>query len=86
MNPSIAAVAWQTGDHTRPEHNMTRAGFVEYVVGCTDLTNDDAERILDFYVRSKIARCDPSHGYQVKHGRYLDYDVLEIAAQKSLFR
>ena len=63
---------------------MTRAAFVEHVVGSTDLSESDAERVLEFYLTQRIAKYNAHDGYTVKHGAFMDYDVLERASQASL--
>lgn len=65
---------------------MTRAAFVDFVVGSSDLTESDAETVLDFYVRQKVATYNVHDGYNVKHGAFMDADVLERALQAALFR
>jgi hypothetical protein len=65
---------------------MTRATFQEYVIGTTDLTVKDADRILDWYVKRRYATVNAHDGYQVKHGGLMDADVLERTAQESLLR
>lgn len=63
---------------------MTRIAFVEHVVGSTDLSESDANRILDYYVQQRIASYNVHDGYTVKHGAFMEYDVLERASQASL--
>ncbi len=63
---------------------MTRSTFVEVVIGSSDLSVKDAERILDFYIKEKLATLNAHDGYRLKHGALLDHDVLERASQASL--
>lgn len=63
------------------EHNAGDR-FVSYAIATAGLTKAQAEHVLKVYQRAKVIRLDPVTGqFSVKHGAFLDVDVLINAAR-----
>ncbi len=58
--------------------------FIECVRRDTGFTQEQAEKVLAFYVKHKLMKLDAVDGrFYVKHGAYLDSDVLRRALEKA---
>jgi hypothetical protein len=54
--------------------------FVESVMNCGACTKAEAEKVMAYYLKHKIAKMDAVIGrISVKHGAYLDADVIRNA-------
>jgi len=57
--------------------NNAMVGFVESIERLGDLNADDAKLVANFYMKSKLAKMDAVGGrILVKHGAYLDKDII----------
>ena len=66
--------------HTAIRINNAQAAFVEIIMRCGGCTETEAQRVSDFYMRERLAKLDAVVGtINVKHGAYLDHDVIQRA-------
>lgn len=55
-------------------------GYVTTAIGCT---SDEANRVLGYYRKHKLVKVDAVSGtWAVKHGGFLDVDVLRNAVRE----
>lgn len=56
-------------------------GFVETLERCGNITEKQAISVKDYYLKNKLAKLDAVSGrITVKHGAFLDADVIQRAA------
>lgn len=55
---------------------------IKLIVSKIRCSNEQAKAILDYYLKIKVAKYNVHDGYQVKHGVFLESDVLEKALKE----
>ncbi len=56
------------------------AGFIETLQRCGSISRDDAVKVKTYYLKHRLAKLDTGVGViKVKHGAYLDNDVIRRA-------
>ena len=56
--------------------------FVETLTRLGGIDEQTAEKVMTFYIKNRLAKLDmPSSRISVKHGAYLDADVIQRAAK-----
>lgn len=55
----------------------SKENFIEALIAISKCSPDQAEKVLSFYLKNKIAKIDPHIGQiNVRHGAFLDKDVI----------
>lgn len=56
--------------------------FIEYCQTTAKLSKTEAQKVLAYYLKHKLMKLDAVTGdFKVKHGAYLDADVLQRAVE-----
>ena len=58
---------------------MTKPDFIELIAKQGQIMCSDAARVFELYRKLKIVNATASHGYEIKHGGFLDQDVITRA-------
>jgi hypothetical protein len=58
---------------------MTKPDFIELIAKQGQIMCSDAARVFELYRKLKIVNATASHGYEIKHGAFLDQDVITRA-------
>jgi len=57
----------------------TKPDFIKIIANQGQIMFKDAERVFNLYRKMKILKVNPSHGYEIKHGAYLESIVINNA-------
>lgn len=58
---------------------LNKPDFIKLLADNGQIMLRDAERVFNFYKKNKILKVNPSHGYEIKHGAYLESIVINNA-------